>query len=204
MRTVDEICRAALEKWGETAQIDMCIEECSELQHTLQELEDNSFKLGYNRALEEVKEKVDKIYDDVGIGISEYDTGYYNGMYETCTKIRGFIKARMGKQEPEFNLEQEVLNWFESIEHSEGIPDLIRQAASHFYELGQRASDETIKIAEDHAYFAGKEKLREELLEWVKDTKYQCEKLKNEGYGDVFYGAQIAILEEMIDKLNQL
>ena len=31
-------------------------------------------------------------------------------------------------------------------------------------------SDETVETAEDHAYFAGKEKLREELLEWANET----------------------------------
>lgn len=36
MRTVDEICRAALEKWGERSQIDMCIEECAELINALE------------------------------------------------------------------------------------------------------------------------------------------------------------------------
>jgi hypothetical protein len=29
-------------------------------------------------------------------------------------------------------------------------------------------SDETIKTAEDHAYFAGQERFREKLLEWAK------------------------------------
>lgn len=29
--------------------------------------------------------------------------------------------------------------------------------------------DETVEVAEDHAYFAGKEKLREALLEWAKE-----------------------------------
>ena len=31
--------------------------------------------------------------------------------------------------------------------------------------------DETIKAAEDHAYFAGREKLRGTLLEWAKAVK---------------------------------
>lgn len=36
MLTVDKICRAALAKYGEQAQIDMCIEECGELIVALQ------------------------------------------------------------------------------------------------------------------------------------------------------------------------
>lgn len=31
--------------------------------------------------------------------------------------------------------------------------------------------DETIKTAEDHAFFAGQEKLREKLLEWIDEYK---------------------------------
>lgn len=30
--------------------------------------------------------------------------------------------------------------------------------------------DETIKTAEDHAYFAGQEKFRKKLIEWAKET----------------------------------
>ena len=34
--------------------------------------------------------------------------------------------------------------------------------------------DETIKTAEDHAYFAGQENLREKLLKWAKSMKRIC------------------------------
>lgn len=34
-------------------------------------------------------------------------------------------------------------------------------------------ADEMVKSAEDHAYFAGQEKLREKLLEWAKAKKAQ-------------------------------
>ena len=64
--------------------------------------------------------------------------------------------------------------------------------------------DETIKTAEDHAYFAGREKLRETLLEWIEVLKAQSLELREKGYGDVFYGAQITILEEIIDKIKSL
>jgi len=36
MRTIADICREALERYGEAAQIDMCIEECAELIAALQ------------------------------------------------------------------------------------------------------------------------------------------------------------------------
>lgn len=31
--------------------------------------------------------------------------------------------------------------------------------------------DETIKNAEDHAYFAGQEKFREKLMEWIQEVR---------------------------------
>ena len=52
-------------------------------------------KSGYNRALKAVKEKVDELYDEASIGLSEYDSGLYNGISDTCMKLRGFIKARL-------------------------------------------------------------------------------------------------------------
>ena len=52
-------------------------------------------KSGYNRALKAVKEKVDELYDGADLGLSEYDSGLFNGITETCMKLRGFIKARL-------------------------------------------------------------------------------------------------------------
>lgn len=51
--------------------------------------------------------------------------------------------------------------------------------------------DETIKTAEDHAYFAGQEKLREKLMEWAQ------EKLQ-ERHAPQFRDA----IGQLIDKLN--
>lgn len=50
--------------------------------------------------------------------------------------------------------------------------------------------DETIKSAEDHAYFAGQEKFREKLLEWLenkiaKNYRSAIEVLANLAYKDV-------------------
>lgn len=53
--------------------------------------------------------------------------------------------------------------------------------------------DETIKTAEDHAYFAGQEKLREKLMEWAQ------EKLQ-ERHAPQFRDA----IGQLIDKLNLL
>lgn len=61
---------------------------------------------GYDKALLEVKSKVDKLYDEAGIGTCEYDSGFYNGIIETCMKLRGFIKTRLDSDEqPEVNSE---------------------------------------------------------------------------------------------------
>ena len=54
----------------------------------------------YENAMLEVKEYVDKLYDDTSIGLNEYDSGLYNGIAETCMKLRGFIKARTSKEQP--------------------------------------------------------------------------------------------------------
>ena len=45
---------------------------------------------------------------------------------------------------------------------------------------------------------------KDTLLEWLKELKAQSLKLREAGYGDVFYGAQIAILEETIYKIESL
>lgn len=45
---------------------------------------------------------------------------------------------------------------------------------------------------------------KDALLEWLKELKAQSLKLREEVYGDVFYGAQIAILEETIYKIESL
>lgn len=56
--------------------------------------------------------------------------------------------------------------------------------------------DDTIATAEDHAYFAGKEKMREELLEFVnKKLQESADRLDfraNQAYAEVF------------DKLNSM
>lgn len=50
---------------------------------------------GYDKGLLEVKRMVDKLYDETSIGLNEYDSGLYNGIAETCMKLREFIKARL-------------------------------------------------------------------------------------------------------------
>lgn len=55
-------------------------------------------------------------------------------------------------------------------------------------------SDETIKTAEDHAYFAGQEKFREKLLEWAKETYL------NENASAI----RKVCYKQVIDKLNSM
>ena len=107
---------------------------------------------GYDKALLEVKSKVDKLYEEASIGLSEYDSGLYNGIAETCMKLRGFIKARLDSDEqPEVDLEEEINRFWDScIKHKNErggnviwsnkleVEVLIR----HFYELGLKARKE--------------------------------------------------------------
>ena len=55
-----------------------------------------------------------------------------------------------------------------------------------------KTAEETIELAEDHAYFAGKEKLREELLKWLEEMKFYASDTKKVAY------------QNIIDKLNSL
>lgn len=45
---------------------------------------------------------------------------------------------------------------------------------------------------------------KDALLEWIEKLKAQSWELREEGCGDVFYGAQIALLEEVINKIESL
>lgn len=45
---------------------------------------------------------------------------------------------------------------------------------------------------------------KDALLEWLEALKAHSLELRDAGYGDVFYGAQIAILEETIHKIESL
>lgn len=59
--------------------------------------------------------------------------------------------------------------------------------------------DETIKTAEDHAYFAGQEKLREKLMEWAKELKF----LVKDEPGASFKGTEV-VINEVIKKIQSL
>lgn len=59
---------------------------------------------------------------------------------------------------------------------------------SHEY-IRKDIVDETIKTAEDHAYFAGQEKFREKLIEWAKENI--------DSLGRLSYG-------ELVNKLNSM
>ena len=45
---------------------------------------------------------------------------------------------------------------------------------------------------------------KDALLEWLEELNAQSLELREAGYGDVFYSAQIAILEETIHKIESL
>ncbi len=75
----------------------------------------NNHLPGYDKALLEVKSMVDDLYEEASIGLSEYDSGLYNGIAETCMKLRGLIKARLDSDEqPEVDLEKAAKHVYES------------------------------------------------------------------------------------------
>lgn len=92
---------------------------------------------GYNLAMIEVKAKVDELYDETSIGLSEYDAGLYNGIIETCMKLRGFIKARTSKEQPEVELEKEIKNYLATKCAGDDEPS-VSEIARHFYELARQ------------------------------------------------------------------
>ena len=76
------------------------IDECEKIIGIIDSLQQEQPKpSGYDKALLEVKSKVDELYEEASIGLSEYDSGLYNGIAETCMKLRGFIKARLDSDE---------------------------------------------------------------------------------------------------------
>lgn len=50
----------------------------------------------------------------------------------------------------------------------------VREDSSDIEYIRKDTVDEIIKTAEDHAYFAGQEKLREKLIKWAKAEKGKC------------------------------
>lgn len=107
----------------------------------------------YDIAMLEVKEYVDKLYDDTSIGLNEYDAGLYNGIIDTCMKLRGFIKARTSKEQPEVDLKREITpSLVENMLYKFGVQSIedidgetLAELARHFYELGLNARKEECK-----------------------------------------------------------
>ena len=70
-------------------------------------------------------------------------------------------------------------------------------------------ADEMVELAEDHAYFAGQEKLREKLLEWAKERQaYYCKRaddIDDDSNHEMvyFYGKESAF-RELIGKIESL
>jgi len=62
--------------------------------------------------------------------------------------------------------------------------------------------DEMLKTAEDHAYFAGQEKFREKLMEWVSNMLGQVSDMGFDDV-DVEYGYTRA-LQDVIKHLNSM
>ena len=62
---------------------------------------------------------------------------------------------------------------------------------------GIKPTEETIIASLEYIH-------KDTLMKWLETLKSQSMELREEGCGDVFYGAQIAILEEIINKIESL
>ena len=83
------------------------------------------------------------------------------------------------------------------------IPDKLYLDDGREYEyIRKEVVNETIETAEDHAYFAGREKMREELLEWAKKTLEIVE--TDSGISEDFRKGAASELEEMIEHINKM
>lgn len=95
---------------------------------------------GYDKALLEVKSKVDELYEEASIGLSEYDSGLYNGIAETCMKLRGFIKARLDSDEqPEVDYNKFEKLFDDFCERNKGHHITFHDACMWFWKLGLNA-----------------------------------------------------------------
>ena len=121
---------------------------------------------GYNKALLEVKSKVDELYEEASIGLNEYDSGLYNGIAETCMKLRGFIKARLDSDEqPEVDLEKELYDYISSGEYlnTRGNGSLL--IARHFYGLRNRALEEAARHVYESWMGGTMDEVRRDMVE---------------------------------------
>ena len=136
---------------------------------------------GYDEALLEVKSKVDELYEETSIGLSEYDSGLYNGIAETCMKLRGFIKARMDSEEQPEEEPTEFEKKLWEVLKSEGSPigpiekfTNADKEAFHSYAAGllALAREQFIKdgfVIEKKAFHNAVEKVSPEVMKGVSE-----------------------------------
>lgn len=71
-------------------------------------------------------------------------------------------------------------------------------------------ADEMVKSAEDHAYFAGQENLREKLLEWLKKELERLWEIipdadnENPAQMELRYLGEYMATERLIDEINEM
>lgn len=81
-------------------------------------------------------------------------------------------------------------------------PSTNPSTVSHEY-IRKDIHDETVETAEDHAMFAGREKMREELLEWAEDRVDKLENIFNVAPASVV-GGKLDAYKEFIEKIKSL
>lgn len=64
--------------------------------------------------------------------------------------------------------------------------------------------DEMLKTAEDHAFFAGQEKLREKLLKWAKENEKRLGDLLTINNPSLVIGGKLYAYQEFIEKIESL
>lgn len=95
--------------------------------------------------IEQIKAEIKRQYEEISIGLSEYDAGYENGRAQLCHELLAFI-YRLQKEggidtleAKEVDLEKEIDNYLNPIEAwqiQEAPFSSMEKIARHFFELG--------------------------------------------------------------------
>ena len=80
---------------------------------------------------------------------------------------------------------------------------IFSQADANIEYIRKDIVDETIKSAEDHAYFAGQEKFREKLLEWVKNKITEIDIAMDTSDVPAIWGQKNAF-KQVLDEVNSI
>lgn len=144
---------------------------------------------------EKLKAEIERLKEETFIGISEYDKGLENGRMEVLTSLQSTIDS-LQQEQPEHVKGKFVFPNFlyaRTVDNKTIDVSYAPQSLDAIEYIRKDIVDETVKTAEDHAYFAGQEKFREKLIEWLRYEK------------EWFEGTDIEPhYQKIIDKLNSI